>query len=88
MTTTKSLFHEQELLEDTIAVDGIRLHPNHLLDYRKLRSVLGLTSHQVKALIEQWGNLETICAQAAVGMLLPISLGRRVNDHFQELTAD
>jgi hypothetical protein len=88
MLTTKSLFHEQIEAEDKVLIDGVRLFPAHVSGFKKLRSVLGLSAAEAKAAIDKYETLECICAQACVGQLSLVALGRIVNERFNELLAE
>ena len=85
MSTTRSLFAAQEEAEDKVLVDGVRLFRAHVGDFTKLRRVLGLTAKEAKVLIEAWDSVEAICAQACMGLLLPVQFGRLVNERFEDL---
>ena len=78
--TQASLFDEIEAEEEQQAwpvIDGLKIAPGSVNDYRALRMVLThYTPQQCLDLIESAGDVVAILSQAACGTLLPSELCR------------
>lgn len=84
----KNLFTDQIEAETKLLIDGVRIHWSQAEDFKKLRRVLGLEPAEAKELIERYETIECVLAQASVGQIVPVEIGRLVNEKWNKLAAE